>query len=136
LPAGWLLLRAIVRRRGDPNAPEQRARRRARSELARALARAKTPDEQATALARFLAARTGEAEQAWLGRDPVEWARERAAQSFDPDSKAPGQEAMRELHALFEELDEHTWGARESSGTLIPREKILAVVEKLVQGGM
>jgi hypothetical protein len=139
LPVGWLLLRVIARRRGDPDAPGQRSRRRARRELGRALARATTPAEQALALARFLAARTGEAEQAWLGRDPLEWARERAARSLaldETDAKAPGQEAMRELHALFEELDEHTWGARASSGTPLPREKILAVADKLVQGGM
>ncbi len=139
VPVGWLLLRAFARRRGDPNAPEQRARRRARRELARALTRAGTPAEQGAALVHFLAARTGEPEQAWLGRDPIEWARERATRSLDPDGTnqgAPAQEALRELTALFDELDLHTWGGQGTASTPLPRERILAVAEKLEAGGL
>jgi hypothetical protein len=52
-----------------PGAPLERRRRRARRKLARALAVAAGPADELRALATFLAERTREPEEAWIGRD-------------------------------------------------------------------
>ena len=131
VPVLWLLARTLVRRRGDPDAPAERRRRRARRRLARELASAKTPAEQSAALQTFLAGRTGEQDAAWLGRDAVEWARERAV-DLEP-------ELVEELAGTLEELDRHTWGVQGPSGqaaAAVPRERLLALADRLVRGGL
>ncbi|MEM9383011.1 MAG: BatD family protein [Planctomycetota bacterium] len=65
---GWLVLRRWVRRRGDPASASARRRRGAAGRCAAELRRAAEPAAVALALERFLAARTGEVEQAWIGR--------------------------------------------------------------------
>jgi hypothetical protein len=77
-PALGLGARVAVRRRRDPEAPLERRRRGARRALRRALAAARTPKEQLDALHAWLAARTREASQAWVGRDVVAFSREEA----------------------------------------------------------
>ncbi len=130
--AGWLALRAWVRRRGDPDAPRARARRRARRELERALRTARTPAEQARAVHAFLAARTGETPEAWTGRDPVRWS------SAHPED-APKLElnAAQELAGLFARLDAAIWGgaAGGNDGKVEDRE-VLALADRVAAGGL
>jgi hypothetical protein len=131
VPALWLLARTLVRRRGDPDAPEQRRRRRARRKLARELGAARTSAQQSAALQTFLAGRTGESDPAWLGRDPVEWAAERAPE-LDP-------ELVGDLASLLEELDRNTWGESSGNGpaeSMLPRESILQLADRLIRGGL
>jgi hypothetical protein len=75
-PALGLGARVAVRRRRDPEAPLERRRRGARRALRRALGQAQGPKEQLDALHAWLAARTREAPQAWVGRDVLAYARE------------------------------------------------------------
>jgi hypothetical protein len=108
LPTGWLALRAFVRRRGEPDAPLARRRARARKELARSLRRAGTPQERLRALTAFLAARSGEPDEAWVGRDPGRWLAERG------DGAAAGEDAAR-LAAVLARLEEAIWGGGSAS---------------------
>ena len=79
VPTCWLFLRGVVRRRrGDPDAPLERRRRRARKELVRGLARASGPEDKLLAFTAFLAARAKEPEGAWVGRDARRWLEGRA----------------------------------------------------------
>ena len=131
VPVLWLVARTWIRRRGDPDAPAERRRRRARRRLARELASAKTPAEQSAALQAFLAGRTGEQDAAWLGRDAVEWARERAV-DLEP-------ELVEELAGTLEELDRHTWGEGAPSAqatAAVPRQRLLDLADRLVRGGL
>lgn len=127
--AGWLALRAFVRRRGDPDAPRARARRRARRELERALRAAKTPEEQAHAVHAFLAARSGEPAQAWAGRDPVAWAHERATDA--PRIRAEDAHALRDLLAR---LDAAIWGGANQSK--VDERDVLALADRVTAGGL
>jgi len=70
----WLLLRSLVRRSGDPSGKRQRARRKALAQLQRELGSA--PDAQLAlhAFSRYLGARSGESEAAWIGRDVHDYA--------------------------------------------------------------
>lgn len=125
VPILWLGLRTLVRRRGDPDAPRARARRAARKRLVRELAVARSASEEARALQSFLAARSGESAQAWVGRDVVLWAKDHAG-AFAPD-------AARELAELLAELDRRTYaGGDEPLGA----ERILAVADRSVEGGL
>ncbi len=124
--AGWLALRAWVRRREDPDAPRVRARRRARRELERALRRATTGAEQAAALQAFLAARTGEQPEAWAGRDPIAWLREH--------EEAQAELREEEAHALrrvFQKLDASVWGGR---GGKVEDRELLSVADLITSG--
>jgi hypothetical protein len=130
LIAAWLALRTWVRRRGDPDAPRERARRRARRVLERALRGARTPEEQAHAVHAFLAARSGEAPQAWAGRDPVEWAGSRAEQS--PRIRAEDAAALRQLLAR---LDAAVWGGG-ANGAKVDDGDVLALADRVAAGGL
>lgn len=66
--AGWIGLRRAVRRRGDPASVEERRRRGALGRLAADARGAGGPAELSRALELFLARRTGEPEEAWIGR--------------------------------------------------------------------
>lgn len=128
--AGWLALRAYTRRNGDPGAPAARARRLARKELARELERATSADDQARALERFLAARSGETPVAWLGRDVVGWSEGDGAR--DGRARLSHDDAQ-ELAQLFARLDERTFaGANEP----LERAQVLAVADRVVKGGL
>jgi len=124
---GWLAGRTLVRRNGDPASPRLRARRRARRTLGRELARASKASEQAEALHRFLAARTGERSEAWVGRDFEAW---RAAR---PESERPSAEAARALAQLESEFDAHIWAGTDA---LLERARVLAVADQLLKGGL
>ncbi|MBK7874543.1 MAG: BatD family protein [Planctomycetes bacterium] len=96
---GWVALRTWVRKQGDPDAPRARARRTARKTLGRELEGAAKASDQARALERFLAARTGERPTAWLGRDVVAWVEETGARLGADDARARGRlRAARRAH--------------------------------------
>jgi len=132
LPLAWLGLRTLVRRRGDPASREARLRRGARKRLARELGAATKAGDETSALLRFLAARTGEAEQAWLGRDVVEHLSEGdgVEQGIVPGLPA---EDVRALEHLFARLDERTWAGDDAR---LGAEEILSVADRLVKGGL
>ena len=119
-PGLWLALRAFGRRAGDPDAPLERRRRRARRELARGLAGARDAKDELDLLNAFLAARTREREQAWLGR----------AERVDELGVEPA--AADGLRALASDLECGAFGGGESAG----RERILRVADRLLKGGL
>lgn len=127
VPLGWLALRTIVRRSGDPDAPRARARRRARKRLARDLAAAKTASAEARALQRFLAARTGETEQSWIGRDVLSWSQDHSVEG----ALAP--EAAHALAQTIERLDERTYARGDEA---IGAPAILDTADRLLKGGL
>jgi hypothetical protein len=126
LPIVWLGLRTAVRRRGDPDAPAARARRAARRLLRRELSAAKTASEQARALRRFLAARTAEPPQAWVGRDAVLWRRE-------AEKPALAEEQARSLRDLLSQLDERAWARGDAP---LEPGRIEQAAEALLRGGL
>jgi hypothetical protein len=138
IPILWLGLRTAVRRRGDPDAPIARARRAARRALKRDLAQAKTASEQARCLQRFLAARTGEAPQAWVGRDPLAWMRA-VSSSVDartaPSSAPKGfsEEQARALRDLMAKLDERAWARGDEA---LDVGSIERTADALIRGGL
>ena len=122
---GWIALRTWVRKQGDPDAPRARARRNAAKVLARELGSAAKASEQARALERFLAARTGESPNAWLGRDVVAWTEESGASLGVDDARA--------LAATRAKLDEREWAGTDQP---IERAELVALAERLVKGGL
>lgn len=135
IPILWLGLRTAVRRRGDPDAPIARVRRAAKRVLRRDLARAETASDQARALQRFLAARTGEPEQAWVGRDAVAWARARAERNAHDGGEVatlPG-ESVRALAEILASLDERAWARGDEP---IDAREIERVAELVAGGGL
>lgn len=121
---GWMALRTWVRKQGDPDAPRARALRSARKVLARELGAAAKASDQARALERFLAARTGESATAWLGRDVVAWAE---------DEGRLGADDARALAAAMAKLDERTWAGTDQP---LERGELLAVADRVMQGGL
>lgn len=129
----WLLLRTFIRKRlGDPDSAQARRRRAARRSLSRALGSAQDSAAQAAVVHRFLAARTREAQQAWVGRDAGAW-----ADSLElPDRLRP---ALQSLDKLLRELDAHSYGVPSDSaggGSALQRERILSVIDELLRGGL
>lgn len=118
----WFALRTVVRRRGDPDSPRARRRRRARRELDRGLRGARSAREQGALLARFLAARTGESDAAWVGRDPREWAAERGEIG-----------GIDELAGLLDALDEEAWAGGDRP---LDRARVQRVADTLLKGGL
>ena len=104
VPVLWLGFRRIARRKGDPDAPVERRRRKAARALRRELASAATASEQLAAAQRFLAARTREKPEAWLGRDTLEWAR------AHPEDGAIEPEGLRPVADLLARLEERAFG--------------------------
>ncbi len=125
LPFAWLGLRRAVRRRGDPAAPAARRRRAARRQLARELARAADANAQAAAWTRFLAARSGESEAAWEGRDVFAWREERAVPV--PDDLA------RSLAEVQERLAARRWAG---DGAPLDARTLGELADRLVKGGL
>jgi len=126
LPILWLGLRTVARRRGDPDAPAARARRAARRELRRDLARAETASDQSRALQRFLGARTGEPSLAWVGRDPLVWA------EANPDAGL-AREGARSLRDLMSRLDERAWARGDEP---VESGEIERTADALIRGGL
>jgi hypothetical protein len=116
-----------VRRHGDPSSPLLRARRRAARVLDRELGRTTSASGQSLALHAFLAARTGERSEAWVGRDLEAWREAR------PEAGRPSAEDVRALAELERELDERIWAG---SDTPLERARVLSVAERLVKGGL
>lgn len=123
--AAWLALRTLVRRRGDPASPLRRARRAAFKNLTRELETARSASAQSRALERFLAARSGEPANAWLGRDVRAWA------AGVPGRLSPA--AAEELARINAALDESNWAR--SDQALDPR-LVRAAAESVMQGGL
>jgi hypothetical protein len=127
VPLLWLAGRTLVRRRGDPDAPRQRARRAARKKLARELASARRASQQARALERFLAARSGESEEAWLGRDVRAWS------ELEHPGLALSAEDARALADLNARLDERTYAGGDEA---LDAALFLEMADRLVKGGL
>ncbi len=129
LLVAWFVLRTFVRRRGDPDAPRARARRRARRDLERALRLARTPDEQASAVHAFLAARSGETPEAWAGRDPVAWTRSR-----EDDAPRIAVEDAAALRQLLARLDAAIWGG--GGASKLDDREVLTLADRVAAGGL
>lgn len=126
LPLLWYFgRREMRRRRGDPDAPMARRRRVAERRLRVELSKASRASDQAGALAAFLAARTGEEEGAWVGRDFAVWAEETAA-SVD-------EALLTELVEVARDLDERAWA---ESDEPLAADRITAVASRLAKGGL
>ncbi len=124
---GWWFLRTWVRRSGDPASIRVRARRGALRRLERELAEAQSPTERTQALAAFLGVRSDETAEAWIGRDVIEWAKERSA-SLDSDGLAQAQQ----LQTVLTELDEAAYAGH---GEGPDRAQILSAARGMLQGG-
>lgn len=123
VPLGWLVLRFAVRRRGDPAAPLERRRRRARRTLARDLSAARDARATLDSFTRFLAARTREPVETWTGRDPLVWGRDHAR----------GAEAeLTELRRTLAELERAVYGG----GRAVERDDLLALADRLGRAGV
>jgi len=124
LPLAWLGVRtAVRRRRGDPDAPLERRRSRARRVLARELERAAEPADELRALQRFLAARSREGDWAWVGRD--------VSRHLEPAGVAP--EDVDELADVIGQLERATYGARDDAPD---KSEILSLADRLVRVGL
>jgi hypothetical protein len=121
LPAAWLALRVLVRRSYDPDAPRERARRRAKRQLQKALRKGREPREQLAALNAFLAARTDRTPEAWEGR--------KAREALPPSQQA----RAKALEECVEQLDRAVWGGRGGSLDVVQIEK---AVDEALAGGL
>ncbi len=128
LPFLWIAMGRIARRRGDPWAPMERRRRRAKAQLARDLDKADSPRAELGALQDFLGARTAERAQAWQGRDVGAW--------FARQSLAVAPDAVNDLERLIAELEAAAWGGAPKPAQAAVRERALSVAERLVRGGL
>jgi hypothetical protein len=128
LPFLWIALARIARRRGDPWAPAERRRRRAKAQLARELSQASSARAELGALQSFLGARTAERPEAWQGRDAARWF---SAQAIDVPPDVVG-----ELQQLIADLEAAAWGGAKAPAQGALRERALSVAERLVRGGL
>jgi len=120
--AGWIGLRRGVRRRGDPASAAARRRRNAARHCAAELRTATGPADTARALEAFLAARTGEVPEAWIGRahladgcagplsteiageyEDLRRTLDRAVFSGEPDARADSERVLRFAQAATRE---------------------------------
>jgi len=126
-PLLWLGVRTRVRRRGDPDAPLERRRRRARRVLARSLASATDAKQQLDAFHAFLAARTREPDQAWLGRDVA------AFRAEHPRGGDLTDESAATLERLFDDLSRAAYGG---DGRALDAARIERAASELIGGGL
>lgn len=132
VPLLWLGIRTGVRRRrGDPSAPRERRRRRARKKLARDLRGAQGTEQKLVAFQSFLAARTDETNEAWIGRDPELWARE--ISPSDPRFGRLKPQDFAKVGALMATLDRAAWGGESNSPS---GQEILATADELMEVGL
>ncbi|MEM6568168.1 MAG: BatD family protein [Planctomycetota bacterium] len=121
---GWAVLRTSVRRRGDPASASARRRRGAAGRCAAELRRATGPAAVALALERFLAARTGEIEQAWIGRS-------RLSDGPVPDAS----EALEDRYAaLRRDLDRAVFSA--DAGETVDTARVIEFARACVREGV
>jgi len=120
LPVLWLLGRMLVRRGGDPDAPAARRRRAARKRLVRELRGVSDANGQTEAFCRFLAARSGEGDQAWIGRE------------VEPTISGLDQPAAAELQAILDKLDRANW----AHGEQVLTSDLVSVADGLIKGGL
>ncbi|MFT5286369.1 MAG: hypothetical protein ACI8TQ_002537 [Planctomycetota bacterium] len=122
---GWLAFRTeFRRRRGDPNAPIEKRRRRARKQLATDLSKAQSSAEELSALNRFLSARSRESEVAWVGRDPIE--------HLTVEQSEVGEKLAKAISGL-----ERGAYAAEKNGAQAPGSgEILELADQLIRGGL
>jgi hypothetical protein len=123
-PLAWLGLRTAVRRRGDPDAPLERRRRRARRALARALAAAPDAKAQLDAVQAFLGARTREPDAAWGGRDVRAY--------FAGDDAQLDTDRAEELATLLADLERAVYGG----GAAVEHQRVSKVAGDLLRGGL
>jgi len=132
VPLLWLGVRTGVRRRrGDPSAPRERRRRRARRVLAKELRRATDAGARLGALQGFLAARTGESPEAWVGRDPLLWARGPSPEDERFHELSP--EAFEGAREIMNALEQETWGG---GGEGPQPEDVLRTADALMEAGL
>lgn len=127
VPLTWYVGRTLVRRRGDPDAPLLRARRSARKKLVREVSSAGKASEQARALRRFLARRSGETEEAWLGRDVQAWS------NAEHPGLSIGSDDARALSDFVARLDERTYAGGDEALDPAP---LLEMADRLTKGGL
>ena len=120
----------VRRRRGDPDAPLERRRRRARRTLRRELARAGDARSELACLYAFLAARTREPDGAWEGRRPSSWFTERGRRN---GAARVSEEDLRALDRVIAELERSAYAG---AGGTVERSRILAVADRLIGGGL
>jgi hypothetical protein len=122
VPVLGLLVRAEVRRRhGDPDAPLARRRRRAQREFTRALPGADSALRELTLFHEYLGARTGEAAEAWNGRDVERWNAGRAS------ALAP--ELARDLVGMLASLEAAAFGG----AARVPAAELTALAARLAE---
>jgi len=122
---GWLALRTQVRRRrGDPNGPVERRRRRARKQLAKDLASATDPADELRALNSFLAARSREPEVAWVGRD----AAKHLSDGFGDTSER--------LATAIAQLERGAYASSKNGNGHAGRDELLQLADQLIRGGL
>jgi hypothetical protein len=125
LAVAWPLSVLAAKRRGDPWAPAARRRRRARKELERELAASQSARSDLEALQRFLAARTAENPEAWMGRDVGDWFASHAAEV--PPA------VVQDVQRLVGELEAAAWGGARRPST---RERAQRLALDLERGGL
>ncbi|MBL4770226.1 MAG: BatD family protein [Planctomycetes bacterium] len=118
---GWLLLRGQVRKHGDPDSRVRRKLRRADRKLRKELSGASDARQSAVALYHYLAVQTGEDSEAWVGRDPLVWAK----QLESPDLL----EAATDLKNVLRALDEAAY----HSGSAPDRSSILKAAQSFAK---
>ncbi len=129
--AVWPFARRAVRRYGDPDSAVARRRRGARAVLRRELSAANDASQRAAAVARYLAARTGEPDAAWVGRDPLAW---REAHQRAGARDLPSVEDCQALAGLLEGLDRARFSADTGREASVGTTEIVAVLDRL-RGG-
>ena len=118
VPVAWLLLRVLARRRGDPAAPLERRRRRARRDLARSLRGDVDSRVALESFTAFLAARAREPVEAWIGRDP------RSLGDEEPVLDEAAELCARLEHAVF------------GRGGAVGTEEVLSMADRIVGAGL
>ncbi|MFT4541558.1 MAG: hypothetical protein ACI841_000208 [Planctomycetota bacterium] len=120
----WMIARRQFRKERDPSSPGERAKRRARRKLARSLRKCSGARDEILALSTFLAARTGEVPEAWVGRDSRLWAK--AKGGIDED-------AAQALWSAHDQLDREVYaGSNAGLGATV----ILALADRMMKGGL
>jgi hypothetical protein len=121
-PIAGFALRGAVRKRGDPSTPAAKRRRRAKKELARELERAAEPLAAQAAFCEFLAARTAQPREAWIG-----------ARVDGEINERVGDELARELDLELAELERAAWSGKSRE---VDKRKVLALADRLIAGGL
>ncbi len=125
-PAIGLSLRRWARVNGDPDAPAAKRRRRAKKRLAKELSTAREPLAQQSAFCEFLAARTAEPREAWIGRRVHDGVALKLDRGLEP-------ELARELDGQLDELERAAWSGESRS---IDNQRVLALADRLIAGGL